>query len=118
MVNTEIYENADKSINSRIWVRNKALYTKAVTFRPYYYLLKKLDAFTNAYNHYILLSEEDLSDCGYIKHQTRKNGYGTTIISLFNIWDDLNITTSDENVYGSLTLDEHDDVSEIYKLSI
>lgn len=117
-MNTYAYDNADENINGRIWLHNKKLYTKSIAFRKYFYFLKKYNNDIKRYIYYILVSDEDLSDKGLILHLTEQNRYGTVIINLFNIWNSLNINTNDENAFVNLTIDDKDDVSEIYKITI
>lgn len=115
-MNLNAYDNADGNINGRIWLENKKLYTKAVKFRKYYYLLKRYDTTSEHYIYYILLSDKQIEDRELVEHNTEKNRYGTVILSLFNIWDDLNIGYDKENVYVNLTKEDNDDTGEIYKL--
>ena len=118
MINLNPYDNADENSNGRIWLRNKKLYTKAIIFRKHYYLLKRYDTSTEKYIYYILISDEELTDREFVIHDTEKNRYGTVIISLFHIWNELNINFVEENVYVNIKLEDKDDVSEIYKLTI
>ena len=115
-MNLNAYDNADGNINGRIWLINKKIYTKAVNFRKYFYLLKRYDTTTERYIYYIMLSDEEIKDREFVAHLTEKNRYGTVIISLFSIWNDLDIKYDEENVYVSLVKEDKDDVGEIYKL--
>lgn len=118
-MNLNVYDNADKNINGRIWLNNKKIYTKAVTFRKYYYLLKRYDSAIEAYTYYILLSDKHIEAFPMIAHETEKNRYGTVIISLYTIFNELPINNSKgENINISLSKEEDDNTGEIYKLTI
>lgn len=115
-MNLNAYDNADGNVNGRIWLVNKKLYTKAVNFRKYFYLLKRYDTSTERYIYYIMLCDTQITDREFVSHVTEKNRYGTIIINLFSIWNDLNIEYDEENVYVSLVKEDKDDTGEIYKL--
>lgn len=112
------FDNADNNINSKLNTESKKLFTKNITHRAYYYLLKKYDEVYDKYIHYILLSDIEINNDNYHPRKTFKTYRGYTVLSLIYIWNELNIPPEPNPIFVSLEKIESDDNGELYKLHI
>ena len=118
-MNLSAYDNVIEKIDKqRSWIdiKKKMLLSREINVRNYVLLTKRYDKSTNTTDYFVVMLDNPPVDREY--KRTKVDDYGRCKISLAAIWSETYLCDITSNFNISISLEEHSNDGDIYKLDV